>query len=149
MSTTRCNSDDPKARRLLGVEGNFGESLGLTKDWAYRFIKPVGNYGEVFDRNLGEDLEARDQTRHQCALDAWRHSICAADALITRSNMLGRYGGGFAPTRNALIQIAFVLGLAFVVYEGAATAVMHLRAHHIRMISASGTSALGSTSISG
>jgi general L-amino acid transport system substrate-binding protein len=50
----RMNSDDPTVRRLLGVEGNFGESLGLTKDWAYRIVKDVGNYGEVYDRNLGE-----------------------------------------------------------------------------------------------
>ena len=47
-------SDDPKTRRLLGLDGNFGEGLGLSKDWAYRIIKLVGNYGEVFDRNLGE-----------------------------------------------------------------------------------------------
>ena len=46
-------SEDPTTRRLLGVEGNFGEGLGLTKDWVYRIIKLVGNYGEVFDRNLG------------------------------------------------------------------------------------------------
>ena len=47
-------SDNPEIKRLLGVEGNFGESLGLTKDWAYRIIKLVGNYGEVFDKNVGE-----------------------------------------------------------------------------------------------
>lgn len=51
----KINSDDPTARRLLGVEGDFGQSLGLTKDWAYRLIKEVGNYGESFDRNLGAD----------------------------------------------------------------------------------------------
>jgi general L-amino acid transport system substrate-binding protein len=51
----KMTSDDPTARRLLGVEGNFGESLGLTKDWAYRLIKAVGNYGESFDRNLGAE----------------------------------------------------------------------------------------------
>ncbi|MHB8885700.1 MAG: amino acid ABC transporter substrate-binding protein, partial [Methylovirgula sp.] len=50
---SKLTSDDPTTRRLLGVEGNFGEGLGLTKDWAYRIIKLVGNYGEVFDRNLG------------------------------------------------------------------------------------------------
>jgi general L-amino acid transport system substrate-binding protein len=49
----KMSSDDPTARRLLGVEGDFGQSLGLTKDWAYRIIKQVGNYGESFDRNLG------------------------------------------------------------------------------------------------
>jgi general L-amino acid transport system substrate-binding protein len=46
-------SNQPEIRRLLGVEGNFGEQLGLTKDWMVRILKQVGNYGEVFDRNLG------------------------------------------------------------------------------------------------
>ncbi|MGD1017121.1 MAG: amino acid ABC transporter substrate-binding protein [Roseiarcus sp.] len=49
----KLQSDNPEIRRLLGVEGDFGESLGLTKDWAYRIIKAVGNYGESFERNLG------------------------------------------------------------------------------------------------
>ena len=40
-------------KRLLGSEGNFGEQLGLSKDWAYKIVKLVGNYGEVFDRNVG------------------------------------------------------------------------------------------------
>ena len=51
----KLKSDNPAIRRLLGVEGNFGEGLGLTKDWAYRIIKAVGNYGEIFDRNVGKD----------------------------------------------------------------------------------------------
>ena len=34
-------------------DGNFGESLGVTKDWVSRIIKAVGNYGESFDRNVG------------------------------------------------------------------------------------------------
>ncbi len=49
----QLKSDNPEVRRLLGSEQNFGEQFGLTKDWAYRIIKLVGNYGEVFDRNLG------------------------------------------------------------------------------------------------
>ena len=40
--------------RLLGTEGKFGEAFGLTDDWAYRIIKLVGNYGEVFERNVGQ-----------------------------------------------------------------------------------------------
>jgi general L-amino acid transport system substrate-binding protein len=47
-------SDNPDVKRLLGTEGNYGEQLGLTKDWAYRIIKHMGNYGESFDRNIGE-----------------------------------------------------------------------------------------------
>jgi general L-amino acid transport system substrate-binding protein len=47
-------STNPDVRRLLGTEGNYGEQLGLTKDWAYRIIKHVGNYGESFERNVGQ-----------------------------------------------------------------------------------------------
>jgi general L-amino acid transport system substrate-binding protein len=47
-------STNPDIKRLLGTEGNYGEQLGLTKDWAYRIIKHVGNYGEVFEKNVGQ-----------------------------------------------------------------------------------------------
>jgi len=46
-------STNPEIRRLLGVEGAFGESLGLTNDFAVRAIRKVGNYGEIFERNVG------------------------------------------------------------------------------------------------
>ncbi|MAA99632.1 MAG: amino acid ABC transporter substrate-bindnig protein [Stappia sp.] len=49
------SSENPSIRRLLGVDGKFGEDIGLSNDWAYRVIKHVGNYGEVFDRNVGPD----------------------------------------------------------------------------------------------
>jgi general L-amino acid transport system substrate-binding protein len=47
-------STNPEIRRLLGVESQFGEALGLTNDWAYRIIKLIGNYGESFERNVGQ-----------------------------------------------------------------------------------------------
>lgn len=47
-------SENPEIKRLLGTEGKFGEAVGLTNDWAVRIVKHVGNYGEVFDRNIGE-----------------------------------------------------------------------------------------------
>jgi len=50
----KLKSDNPAIRRLLGVEGSFGQGLGLTNDWAYRIIKAVGNYGESFERNVGQ-----------------------------------------------------------------------------------------------
>ena len=50
----KLKDPNPEIKRLLGTEGNFGEGLGLTQDWAYRIIKLVGNYGEVFDRNVGD-----------------------------------------------------------------------------------------------
>lgn len=47
-------SDNPNIRRLLGVEGDQGKGLGLANDWGYQIIKQVGNYGEMFDRNVGD-----------------------------------------------------------------------------------------------
>jgi len=47
-------SDNPDVKRLLGTEGNYGEQLGLTNAWAYQIIKHVGNYGESFERNVGQ-----------------------------------------------------------------------------------------------
>ena len=47
-------SDNPDVKRLLGTEGKHGEALGLANDWAYNIIKQVGNYGEVFERNVGQ-----------------------------------------------------------------------------------------------
>jgi len=46
-------SKKPDVMRLVGTEGAYGEELGLTKDWAVRIIRHVGNYGEVYDRNVG------------------------------------------------------------------------------------------------
>jgi general L-amino acid transport system substrate-binding protein len=47
------NSPNPEIKRLLGLEGEFGKAIGLSNDWAVNIIKAVGNYGEVFDRNVG------------------------------------------------------------------------------------------------
>jgi len=60
LGVTKANVDErlkstvPEVRRLLGVEGDYGKALGLTPDWGFRIIKHVGNYGDSFNRNLGE-----------------------------------------------------------------------------------------------
>jgi general L-amino acid transport system substrate-binding protein len=46
-------SEKPDVKRLVGTEGDFGEQVGLTRDWAARIIRLVGNYDEVFERNVG------------------------------------------------------------------------------------------------
>ncbi len=46
-------SEKPDVKRLVGSEGSYGEQMGLTKDWAVRIVRQVGNYGEVFERNVG------------------------------------------------------------------------------------------------
>jgi len=61
LGVTSANADEMKAsgkpgqKRLLGSEGDAGEKLGLSADWAYNIVKQVGNYGEMFDRNVGKD----------------------------------------------------------------------------------------------
>ncbi len=53
------NSDSPEIRRMLGVEGDFGQSdLGLSKDFAVNVIRAVGNYGEIYDRYMGPNGDA-------------------------------------------------------------------------------------------
>lgn len=47
------DSKDANIARLVGAKGELGASLGLDKEWSYRIIKQVGNYGEVYDRNVG------------------------------------------------------------------------------------------------
>jgi general L-amino acid transport system substrate-binding protein len=48
-----AKSDKPELKRVFGTDGNLGETLGLTKDWVARIIKGTGNYGEIFERNIG------------------------------------------------------------------------------------------------
>ena len=48
-------TNDPEINRLLGSEGALGAMIGLDADWAVHVIAAVGNYGEVFERNIGED----------------------------------------------------------------------------------------------
>jgi len=47
------SATDPETRRFLGLEDKMGEGLGLSNDWAVNIIKAVGNYGEIFERNIG------------------------------------------------------------------------------------------------
>jgi len=48
-------STDPEIQRMLGVVPGMGKSLHIGNDWAYDIIKQVGNYGEIFDRDVGKD----------------------------------------------------------------------------------------------
>lgn len=53
LEELKTSSTDPEIKRLLGVEGNLGEGIGLPNDFGARIIKHVGNYGEIYERNLG------------------------------------------------------------------------------------------------
>ena len=50
----RKPAPSPEIKRLLGVGDDLGQKLGLSADWAYNIVKQVGNYGEIFERNVGE-----------------------------------------------------------------------------------------------
>lgn len=52
-------STDPNIQRFLGVTPGNGKALGLDEKWAYNIVKTVGNYGEVFERNVGESTQLR------------------------------------------------------------------------------------------
>ncbi|NOZ51001.1 MAG: amino acid ABC transporter substrate-binding protein [Chloroflexi bacterium] len=55
VDDAKANAKDPNVRKLLGLEGDMGQKLGLSNDWAYNIIKMVGNYAEIYNRNLGPD----------------------------------------------------------------------------------------------
>jgi general L-amino acid transport system substrate-binding protein len=52
-------SERPEVQRLLGVSGDFGAKMGVANDWAYKAIKAVGNYGDVWERNVGPKTPLR------------------------------------------------------------------------------------------
>ena len=52
-------SKKPDVMRLVGTEGAYGEDLGLSKDWAARIIRHVGNYGEIYERNVGAESKLK------------------------------------------------------------------------------------------
>jgi general L-amino acid transport system substrate-binding protein len=53
LAAAKADTNQADLRRFLGVEGDFGQQLGLPPDFVVRSIQAVGNYGEIFDRNVG------------------------------------------------------------------------------------------------
>ncbi|MCZ6557172.1 MAG: amino acid ABC transporter substrate-binding protein [SAR324 cluster bacterium] len=54
VSRMAISTKDPEVQRLLGKTGSVGDDLGLDPDWALKAIRKIGNYGEVFERNIGK-----------------------------------------------------------------------------------------------
>jgi general L-amino acid transport system substrate-binding protein len=67
-------SESPDIQRLLGVTGDFGAKMGLGNDWAYKAIKAVGNYGDIWERNVGPKTALR--------LDRGRNALVANGGLM-------------------------------------------------------------------
>ncbi len=53
VDAIKAGTTDPGVRRVLGLEGDKGRDLGLSNDWVYAIVKQLGNYAEIFERNLG------------------------------------------------------------------------------------------------
>ena len=53
IDQVKADTKDPQARQFLGLESNLGKGLGLDNDFAYKIVKAVGNYGEVYDKTFG------------------------------------------------------------------------------------------------
>ncbi len=77
----RKSAISPEARRLLGADTGYGGMLGLDDAWAYRAIKAVGAYGEVFDRNLGKDSALKLERGQNALWSASRPGLLYAPPL--------------------------------------------------------------------
>ncbi len=92
-------SDNISTRRLLGVEGDFGAEIGLGKDWAYQLIKNVGNYADIYDRNVGDQSPLKPAARAQRAVEQGRHPVRPGGAVMRRLGALLAVVGGAAARR--------------------------------------------------
>ena len=95
------NSTDPDIRRLLGVEGDMGKALGVDNKWAYNVIKQVGNFGEMWDRNITPMGVPRGHQQH---MDQGRPAIRAADTLRPSGRPAGMSG-----RTGVVLLVGFVL----------------------------------------
>src|SRR5207245_1748262 len=84
-------------QRFLGVKGELGMALGLDDQWTYRIVKQVGNYGEVFERNLGKSSAPADGARAERSVDPRRAALFAAVQLMVRAGWLCPRSARHAP----------------------------------------------------
>jgi len=59
IDSLKASSSDPTIKRFVGTGDDLGKFMGLDKEWSYRIVKQVGNYGESFDRNVGADSKVK------------------------------------------------------------------------------------------
>ena len=101
-------SQKPGVKRLVGTEGDLGKPLGLSNAWAANAIRAVGNYGEIFDRNVGAHTKLGDPARPERTVGQRRHPVRPGRAVSrngrpTRkpSSDLGSCRCGSAPARRS------------------------------------------------
>lgn len=59
VDVVKVTSESPEVKRFMGLSEDLGKNMGLDREWAYRIVKQVGNYGESFDNNLGRTSKLR------------------------------------------------------------------------------------------
>ena len=82
-------SQKPDVRRIVGTEGAFGEQMGLSKDWAARAVKAVGNYRDFLRAQRRIAIETRNSPWLKRTVDQWWSSICSTDTIAIRSKSDG------------------------------------------------------------
>jgi len=86
------DSRHPALRRAAALEGGFGKALGLNEDWAVRAVQAAGNYGEMFDRNLGRSSALQlDRGAPRCQCD-----VCTRHSGRKGNSFGSKDGGGTA-----------------------------------------------------
>ena len=88
--------ENPVVRRLLGDEGDLGPMLALSNDWVVKVIGSVGNYGEIYDRNLGPEHPLRHRARSERAVD--RRRACCTRRRTADPRDAGRDARASRPT---------------------------------------------------
>jgi general L-amino acid transport system substrate-binding protein len=71
IDEVKATTKNKEVRRMLGLDGNLHEGLGLSKDWAYNIIKKVGNFGEVYEAYMGNGKLGISIPRKGSANDLW------------------------------------------------------------------------------
>jgi hypothetical protein len=117
LGVTSKNVDEMKAkstssevRRLLGVEGKFGDMMGISNDWAYNIVKQVGNYGESYERTVGMGSALKLKRGSQRAVDQGRPAVHPAVPVIGRRATSWRLPLAAAPVRAVAAQAPVKLG---------------------------------------
>ena len=98
----KANTNNPVIMRLLGVEGDLGDSLGLANDWAYNIIAQVGNYARDLRRERGPRHAAQARAWRQRPVEGRRPAVPDAGPLSAKRDDSGGVPG-LGPARRRFV----------------------------------------------
>ena len=116
LGVTAANADEmaksstvPAIQRLLGTSGELGSRLGLDNKWMLQAIKAGGNYGEIFERNVGKAQPAEARSRPERDLEQGRPDV--RDSLQVRADAAARVDTACAAARLTTMRITLIHAL--------------------------------------